>query len=109
MATETLYLANLAEEVAIQKDGIVSRTLQSDEVSKTVLFGFDTGQELSEHTASVPAMLQFLSGEGTVTLGDRSERIRPGTWAYMPAQLPHSIKAETPLVMLLVMFKSQQK
>jgi hypothetical protein len=30
---------------------------------------------------------------------------REGTWAHMPAQLPHSVLAKTPVVMLLLLLK----
>ena len=52
-------LTTLAPE--IPKDSIVSRTFHEDERLKVILFGFAEGQELSEHTASQPAMLQFIS------------------------------------------------
>ncbi len=52
------------------EDGILTRTLYNDERVKAVIFGFGAGQELSEHTASMPAILQFLTGEARLTLGD---------------------------------------
>lgn len=72
---------------------------------KVVLFGFGAGQELSEHTASVPAMLQFLDGEAAVTLGETALTATGGTFVHMPAHLPHSIRAVTDTRMLLVMLK----
>jgi hypothetical protein len=29
-----------------------------------------------------------------------------GTWSYMPPRLPHSIRAETPVMMLLILTRS---
>jgi len=42
--------------------GILSRTLFNDDRLKVVGFGFAQGEELSEHTASMPAILLFLQG-----------------------------------------------
>jgi quercetin dioxygenase-like cupin family protein len=98
--------ADLIREVQIPENGITSRTLYSDTQTKVVLFGFDTGQELSEHTASMPAILHVLSGEGDLTLGEDAHPAQAGTWVYMPAHLPHSVLARTPLVMLLTLLKS---
>jgi quercetin dioxygenase-like cupin family protein len=69
------------------------------------LFGFGQGEELSEHTASMPAVLQILQGEATVTLGDDHYEAKPATWVHMPAGLKHSIQAKTPVVMLLLLLK----
>lgn len=103
------FLANVAAEVEIPTDGIISRTLYNDEDTKVVLFGFDRGQELSEHTASMPAIVHLLSGEATLTLGAASQEVTAGAWAYMQADLPHSIYARTPVVMLLTMMKSARR
>ncbi|MDH5506588.1 MAG: cupin domain-containing protein [Anaerolineae bacterium] len=98
------YLANLAAEFdEIPEDSIVSKTLHKDGKHKAILFGFAPGQELSEHTAAVPAMLYFVKGEAELTLGEDSMSVGPGAWAQMPANLAHSIVAKTPVVMLLVM------
>jgi len=100
------YLENLAEEITeIPPDSIISRTLSSDHGVKTILFGFAPGQELSEHTASVPALLYFLEGEAQLELGEDQLSAQPGTWVQMAPKLPHSIIAETRVIMLLVMLE----
>jgi quercetin dioxygenase-like cupin family protein len=63
------------------------------------------GEELSEHTASSPAILHFLSGEATVTLGDDTVDARPGTWVHMAKGLRYSIQAKTSVNMLLLIVK----
>ncbi len=87
-------------------DGILSRTLLNDDHVKVVAFGFAAGEELSEHTAASPALLHVLQGEATLTLGTDSHPAATGTWVHMPAQLPHSIRAQTPVVLLLLLLKS---
>ena len=84
-------------------ESIVSRTFVRANGHKAIAFGFDVGQELSEHTASVPAILQIVEGDATVTLGDDSFELGAGAWAYMPPLLKHSIWAKTPVKMLLLM------
>ena len=99
-------LANLADEITPPADGTLSRTVHQDEHLKVVLFGFSAGQELSEHTASVPAVIHILSGEADISLGSDKIDAKPGTWIHMAANLSHSIKARTAVVMLLLMLKS---
>jgi len=107
MSSPYTYFADLQQQIPeIPADSIVSRTIHSDDDVKVVLFGFATGQELSEHTAATPAMLYFVQGEADLTLGADTLKAQAGTWTHMPPHLPHSIVAKTPVVMLLLLFKS---
>ena len=85
----------------IPDESIVSRKVFSGTGAKVTLFGFAAGEELSEHTAAFPAILHFLEGEATLTLGDEKMTAVAGSWTYMPAHLPHSIQAKTAVTMLL--------
>jgi quercetin dioxygenase-like cupin family protein len=53
----------------------------------------------------VPAILHFVQGEATVTLADDTIQAQPGTWIHMPANLKHSVKTTSPVVMLLLVLK----
>jgi quercetin dioxygenase-like cupin family protein len=98
------YIPDLLELIKeVPPDTILSRTYYEDAQMKSILFGFAKGQELSEHTASKPAMLHFLSGEADVILGEDPVSAQEGTWVHMPANLPHSVVAKTPVVMLLLL------
>lgn len=105
MSSGYTWIADLAAEVEIPENGTLSRTVHQDDSAKVILFGFDAGQELSEHTASRPAILHILQGQGRVMLGADTFEVKPGSWAHMPPNLPHSIHASTPLLMLLILLK----
>ena len=98
-------LVGLLDE--IQAESIVSRTFFKGEQLKAILFGFDVGQELSEHTSSQSAILQIVQGEATVTLGDDTHELGRGSWVHMPPRLKHSVYAKTKMVMLLEMLDSK--
>ena len=101
------YFEDLATEISeIPPDSIVSRTLYEDDQHKAILFGFAAGQELSEHTASQTALLYFVQGQAKLTLGEDESKAGPGTWVRMAPRLPHSVLAETNLVMLLLLLKA---
>ena len=100
------YIVGLAKEAESPDDGILSRKVFDDEHVKAVIFGFGQGEELSEHTASMPAILHFIQGEATVSLGEDTVEAQPETWIHMPANLKHSIQAKTPVVMLLLLLKT---
>ncbi len=104
MTNAYTFIPNLSEQ-DIPADGILSRTLYNDDQLKAVVFAFSPGQELSEHTASMPAIIHIVKGEAQLTLGDDTIEARAGTWVHMPAQLRHSLRASTPMVMLLLLVK----
>lgn len=105
MTDRYTHFANLAAEVEPPVDGTLSRAVYQDDRMKVVLFGFAAGQELSEHTAAMPATMHFLQGEADVTVGTDEISATTGTWIHMMAHLPHSIRARSPVVMLLTMLK----
>ena len=88
---------------SVPPESILSRTFYQDSEVRAILFSFAPGQELSQHTASVPAIMQFLEGEAKIKLGDQEMTVHPGAWIHMTAKLPHSILAVTPVKMLLLM------
>lgn len=92
---------------AIQPESIVSRTFYRDDKLKGILFGFDAGQELSEHTSTQAALIQIIKGDATVTLGEDQHELSAGAWIHMPPRLKHSIYAKTPVLMLLMMFDEE--
>lgn len=106
-ANDPFYLENLENLISeIPPDSILSRTIFEAPHLKSILFGFAAGQELSEHTASQPAVLHFLRGEAEIVLGEAEHEAHPGTWIHLPARLPHSVHAKTPVLMLLLLMRS---
>ena len=105
MADNYIHVPDLREHTPIPENGILSQTLQSDERSKVVLFGFAAGQELSAHTAPYPATLTFLKGEASLRLGADEKEASEGAFVYMNAYLEHGIKAKTDVIVLLTMIR----
>lgn len=54
MSDQFTFIEDLAELTAIQDDSTVSRTVLKAEGTRCVLFAFDAGQVLTEHTAAMP-------------------------------------------------------
>ena len=107
MDVDYAFFQNLAQEISeLLTDSIISRTIYSDDQIKVVLFGFAQGQELSEHTASMPALLYFVSGEANLKLGEEQKTAQAGTWVHMQANLAHSVYANTQTIMLLILLRS---
>jgi len=102
MATYGL-VRDLRSEVTVPKDGILSRTVHSGAGLTLTLFGFDAGQELTEHTSSRAAVIEILDGEAEVVLDGDVHRLTSGAWIAMPPGMTHAIRAVTPLRMALTL------
>lgn len=100
-----LYPNLLEMAPAVPGDSILSRTFYKDERLSAVLFSFAAGEELSEHTSTYPAIIHILSGRARLRLGADESVVEAGAWARMAPQLPHTVIAETPVVMLLLMLR----
>ena len=104
--TQTQYqIRQLADEIQPPDSGKQSVILLDDAHTKVVLFAFAAGHGLTEHVAPFPAIIQIITGEAEMTVGQESVAGKPGTWIQMAAKTPHSIKAESPLVLLLTLLK----
>jgi len=103
------FTPNILGEIRVPPKGILSHTLFNDEQVKIVLFGFAAGEELTAHTAPMPAMIQILSGEVTLTLGTDRCEAGPGALIHMQPHLTHGILAETPAMILLTLLKAARQ
>ena len=98
-------IRQLADEIQPPESGKQSIVLADDDNTKVVLFAFAAGDGLKEHVAPLPAIIQIINGEAELTVGEETVAGKPGTWIQMAAKTPHSIKATTPLVILLTLLK----
>ena len=99
-------ILDMAAEATPPEGGILSRTVFQDDSVKAVVFGFGTGQELSEHTSARPAIIHILSGRAMIGLGTDRIDAGPGTWIHMAPQLSHSVQATEPTVTLLLLLRT---
>ncbi len=106
MSNQYTHIDDLAKEAAPPQQGILSHTVFQNDDVKAIVFGFGQGDEMSEHTASKPAILHFLQGQVELTLGDDTLAVQAGSWIHMAAGLPHTVLAKTPAIMLLLLLKS---
>lgn len=96
-------VADAAALVAVQPQSTVSRTVLRAEGVRVVVFSFDAGQELTEHTAAIPVLLQVLDGHLRVTADGRTVDLHPGGLVHLTTRLPHAVLAVEPSRLLLTM------
>ena len=98
-------LADLTTSVEIPKEGTLSRVLYKDDHIRLVVFAFDTGQELTDHTAGVPITIHLVSGRMELTAGNDHSEIDNKAWVHIPAGMTHAVTALEPTIMVLTLLK----
>ena len=96
----------MAELVSYQEGSVVSRQITKTDAGNVTLFAFDTGQELSEHTAPFDALVHVLDGEVEVCISGQIYYLKAGEVIVMPANAPHALKATHRFKMLLTMIRA---
>lgn len=97
------HIEDLAALIEVAPGSTVSRTVLRDQGARVVLFSFDSGEELSEHTAAVPILLTVLDGRLRVQADGDPVELRPGGLVHIGARVPHALTALEPSRMALVM------
>lgn len=100
-------VADLASLIPVNPDSTVSRTVLRGEGARIVLFSFDAGQELSEHTAAMPVLLHVLDGRLSVTAAGRTVELVPGGVIHLGTRCPHSVLALEPTRLVLTMLDAR--
>jgi len=101
--SEPVVLDDIRAEVEVPDGGILSRTVHRDEHASLTVFAFDAGEELTEHTAARPAIIEILDGTADIGAGGEVHHLGPGGWVALPPRTPHAIRAITPLKVALVL------
>ena len=102
------FVHGIKQLIEINESATVSRTILRAETCRAVLFSFDEGQALSEHTAAMPAVVQVLEGRIRVDADGQSVELVPGDLLHFGTRLPHALEALEPAKMLLLMLDPKE-
>lgn len=95
-----------AESVEYASGSVVSKTIVKKPTGNITLFAFDEGEGLTEHSSPFEAIVQLLDGKAEIIIGGVSHQIEAGQSIILPANIPHSLKANERFKMMLIMIKS---
>jgi quercetin dioxygenase-like cupin family protein len=98
--------AKLTELIDYCGGAVVSKTLVDKSVGTLTLFAFDVGQGLSEHQTPYDAVVQIIEGSAELTIGGEVLTACAGELVIMPANIPHSVRAEEKFKMMLIMIRA---
>ncbi len=99
-------IQELTQTVQIQPGAVVSKVVHRDEQLDVTVFGFDTGEGLTGHSASRPAIVHVLSGRLRFSVEGEEVDAGPDAWIHMSAGTEHSLEAQEPTVMLLILVRA---
>lgn len=71
--------------------------------ARVVLLAMDGAQELTEHTAAVPIMIQLLTGRATITADGAAVELAPGGLVHIHTRVPHAVIATEASHLLLTL------
>jgi quercetin dioxygenase-like cupin family protein len=97
---------NLIELVDYADDSIVSKTIIDSRQGTITIFAFDQGQALSEHQVPHNAFVNVLQGKGTFTIDSTEHTVMEGQVVIMPANIPHSVRAEQKFKWILTIIRN---
>jgi quercetin dioxygenase-like cupin family protein len=103
-SAEAMVLKDLVE---YQEGAVVSRTITKGPAGTLTLFAFAQGQELSEHSTPFDAYVHVLDGVAELRIGGQDVAAHAGQLVFMPADVPHAVRAIERFKMLLAMFKQR--
>ncbi len=92
-AVQFTYVDDAAGMAEYEPDRIKPVSVLKATGANVVVFAFDAGTTLREHTAQHPALLQAIEGIVTVTVGGQAFELTPGDLLHIEPQVPHSVTA----------------
>lgn len=94
---------NLNDEMQFKAGGIYSKVLAKTDTYHYTLMCLAAGADIDTHTSTKDGGVTVLKGKGTFNLDGQDIVMTPGVFIHMPANAPHSLKAEQDLAFLLVL------
>jgi quercetin dioxygenase-like cupin family protein len=102
---ESVVVADLASELPVTPSATTSRVVIANDAVRVVAFAFDVGEELTEHTSTMPVVVQLVRGALRFGVGGATHELTAGDTVYLAPDEPHSLEALEPSLVTLVMIR----
>jgi quercetin dioxygenase-like cupin family protein len=104
----SIVVTGLAEDLPVTAAATTSRGLVDNDRVRVVAFAFDTGEQLTEHTSSMPVVVQLISGSMRFEVAGATHHLTSGDCVYLAPSELHALEALEPSMMSLVMIRGEQ-
>jgi quercetin dioxygenase-like cupin family protein len=99
-------LIDLLERLQFREQGPQAQVLEDRPEVRLVGFALRAEQEITEHRSPSRLFVQVIDGSLVFTVADQSFALRAGLVLQVDAGVPHSLRATSDALMLLVMTPS---
>ena len=102
-ADRSEVVVGLADALPITAHATTSRAVIDNEAARVVFFAFDAGEQLTEHTAAPPVIVQLVRGRLRFEVAGETHELRSGDVVYLAPGEPHALEALEPSLLSLVL------
>lgn len=100
---EASHHLGLLEALPVTPESTTSRVVLNNPLLRVVYFAFDTGELLTEHSSPRAVVVQLLDGAIRFTYQGKEVAMGPGDVVYLAPGVQHSLVADAPSHLSLVM------
>jgi quercetin dioxygenase-like cupin family protein len=105
--SESVVTTGLLEALPVTESSVTSRVVVNNPLLRVVVFAFDTGEMLTEHSSPRAVVVQLLDGRIDYTLDGATTPLVPGDVIYMRPGVRHALLALEPSHLSLVMVDTE--
>jgi len=105
--TQSQVVTTLHDQLPIPEQATTSRTVVSNDAARVVAFAMDTGQELTDHSAPRPVVVQVTHGDLAFEVAGQRHDLTAGDVVYLGPNERHAVLALTPCRFVLVMVMTE--
>lgn len=95
------FSLNLLQQIQFPKEGIFSKVIAKANSYHYTLMCLSKGTDIDTHTSTKNGCVYVIKGKGSFRLFDKDIIMEEGVCIFMPADAPHSLKADEDLAILL--------
>ncbi len=103
--TESQVVTKVHRELPISAQATTSRALLHNDAARVVVFAFDTGEQLTDHAAAKPVVVQVVEGRLRFHLEGAEHELAAGDVVYLAPGAPHALEALEPSRLTLVLIE----
>lgn len=104
---ESRVVLGLLAALPVSQEATTSRVVVNNPLMRVVVFAFDTGELLTDHSSPRAVVVQLLTGALRFTVDRTEHAMVPGDVIYLAPGARHSLIADAPSQLSLVMVNTE--
>lgn len=104
---ESKAVLGLLAALPVPQEATTSRVVVNNPLVRVVVFAFDTGELLTDHSSPRAVVVQLLTGAIRFTVDQTEHAMVPGDVLYLAPGVRHSLVADAPSQLSLVMVDTE--